>query len=293
MGSLRNPIGPLPSSIYWRRRAVVLAVLALLVLIVVWALASTGGEGPGNEGKNGDKGNGPAGTITPGPTDSGPAISDRPGGRDEDGGEDGGADGSGSSGGSGSTGGSDAEDQSSAGGTGWGAGDGGAGAGGADSAGSSSGSGSGSGSGGSGGGAAGVPAPPELANCREGDVKLKLRSVEKKYGPGEKPRFELKVTNERGSACKIDLGRTATIVTINNPDDAKFWASDDCPPTKKPLLRKVPGDGSSTHTLTWFRKASAANCGTPTFEAPKAGTYEIEVKVKGLKTVRTTFRLVT
>nr|WP_180218455.1 hypothetical protein [Streptomyces albus] len=274
---MRNPIGPLPSSIYWRRRAVVLALLALLVLIVVWAVTSLGGDGSRNEGKGDGKGKGPASTITPGPTDSGPANSERPGGRDE---EDGGSGGSGGTGGSAGSGGSGSQDQSSAGGTGWGAGNGssGAGAGGA-------GSGSGSGSG-------GIPAPSDLANCQRGDVKLTLRSLKKRYGPGERPRFELKVTNERGSACKIDLGRTATLVTINNPDDAKFWASDDCPPTKKPLPRLVPGDGTSTHTLTWFRKASAANCGTPTFEAPKPGTYEIEVRVKGLRTVRTTFELV-
>ncbi|MET9863379.1 hypothetical protein ABZY93_29570 [Streptomyces smyrnaeus] len=281
MGSLRNPIGPLPSSIYWRRRAVALAVLALLVLIAVWAVTSLGGgDSARNEGRNGDKGNGPASTITPGPTDSGPAISERPGGRDE---EDGGSDGSGGSAGSG---GSDEKDQTSAGGTGWGSGSGSrAGNDGADS--------QGSGSGGTGGGgAAGVPAPSNVASCRPGEVKVKLRSVQREYGPGERPQFELKVTNERGSACKIDLGRTATIVTINNPQDAKFWRSDDCPPTKKPMPRLVPGDGSSTHTLTWFRKASAANCGTPTFEAPKPGTYEVEVKIKGLKTVRTSFELV-
>ncbi|MFE9393427.1 hypothetical protein [Streptomyces sp. NPDC006784] len=284
MGSLRNPIGPLPSSIYWRRRAVAFAVLALLVLIVVWAVTSFGGDPSRNEGKGDGKGNGPAGTITPGPTDSGPAISERPGGRDE---EDGGSDGASGSGGS------DEEDRSSAGGTGWGAGDG---SGTSDNGGSGpEGSGSGgSGSGGTGGGgAAGVPAPPDLAACRPGAVTVALRSVKKKYGPDEKPRFELKVTNKRDSDCRIDLGRTATIVTINNPEDAKFWASDDCPPTRKPLPRLVPGDGSSTHTLTWFRKASAANCGTPTFEAPKPGTYEVEVKVKGLKkTVRTSFTLV-
>ncbi|MDJ1138038.1 hypothetical protein [Streptomyces iconiensis] len=286
MGSLRNPIGPLPSSIYWRRRAVALAVLALMVLVLVWVLVSGDGGGSRDEGKSGD-GNGPASTITPGPTDSGPAISERPGGRDE---EDGG--GSGGSGGSAGSGSDEEDEQSTAGGTGWGAG--------SASGGTASGSGSGTGSGadaaagGSGGGgkaAVPVPAAPGLADCEKSDVKLSLRSLKKKYGPGEKPRFELKADNGRGSACKIDLGRTATIVTINNPDDAKFWASDDCPPTKKAMLRQVPANGASTHTLTWFRKASAANCGTPTFDAPRSGTYEVEVKVKGFKAVKATFDL--
>lgn len=286
MGSLRNPIGPLPSSIYWRRRAVALAVLVLLVLLTVWAVTRLGGDdGARNEGKSGGKGGGPASTITPGPTDPGPAISDRPGGRDE---EDGGADGSSSgAGGSGGAGSGQDDDQSSAGGSGWGAATGGS----TGSSGDGGASSGGSGSGGSGGGGAAVPAAPSTADCAKSDVELHLRSVRKSYGPDQKPKFKLKAVNKGSSDCKIDLGRTATVVTITNPDDAKFWASDDCPPSKKPLLRRVPADGSATFTLTWYRKASAANCGTSTFEKAKDGTYRIAVDVKGFEPVKTRFTL--
>ena len=37
VGSLRNPVGPLPSTIYWRRRVVVVPVIALLAPLVAWA----------------------------------------------------------------------------------------------------------------------------------------------------------------------------------------------------------------------------------------------------------------
>ena len=43
MGSLRNPVGPLPSTIYWRRRAVLLSVLGLLALLTVWVVGTGGG----------------------------------------------------------------------------------------------------------------------------------------------------------------------------------------------------------------------------------------------------------
>ena len=275
MGSLRNPIGPLPSSIYWRRRAVALVVLALLALVVIWVLFSGDGDNSAqNEGKGGGKGNGPASTITPGPTDSGPVNSQRPGGRDEKGprtaaptvraipaarrapgvGRSQRPGGSGAGGGSGGPGGSD-------------------------------------GPGGSGGGKAALPASPSLANCEKSDVKLKLRSVEKEYGPGEKPKFELKAVNKRGSDCKIDLGRTATIVTITNSDDAKFWASDDCPPNKKAMLRRVPGERQSP-TLSPGSARRAPPTAVPHRDSPKPGTYEIEVKVKGQEDrVHTTFKL--
>ncbi|MDX2691779.1 hypothetical protein PV395_41390, partial [Streptomyces scabiei] len=73
MGSLRNPIGPLPSTIYWRRRAVLLTVVGLLAILVVWIV--TGGGGGGNNAGEPD-GKNPVTSITPGPSDSGPAISE-------------------------------------------------------------------------------------------------------------------------------------------------------------------------------------------------------------------------
>ena len=281
MGSLRNPIGPLPSSIYWRRRAVALAVLALLVLVAVWMLVSGGGGGGSDdEGKSGDGGGGPVSTITPGPTKSGPVNSDRPGGRDEEDGGDGSSGGSGGSGGAG-----DADDEAgggAAGGSGWGAGNG-----------SGAGGGSGSGSGGRAGKGASValPADTKLADCSDSDVKLKLRAVKDTYEAGGKPEFRLTVENEKGSACKIDLGRGSTVVTIKDADDKKVWTSDDCLRDKQPFLRKVPAKGDSRHTMTWLGKPSAPNCAAPPAASAKSGDYTIEVKIKGLKKTSTDFAL--
>lgn len=279
MGSLRHPIGPLPSSIYWRRRAVALALLALLALLVVWALGRGGGDSH-DEGKGGGKG--PASDITPGPTDTGPTVGDRPGGRDES--EDGGSGGSGGSGGEdgGDSAGSGGADGSGS-GSGWrpGSGSGGSGGGG-DSAGSG-------GSGGSGGVA--VPAGSELPDCEDGDVTASLRSVDKKYADGEKPRFELTVKNKRGTACKVDLSRGATVVKIKDSDGKKVWASDDCTRGAKPALFQLPGSGTAVHTFTWYRKASAAGCGTPPAADAGPGRYEIEVDLEGVKKLDASFEL--
>ncbi|MEC4016858.1 hypothetical protein [Streptomyces sp. H27-D2] len=277
MGSLRNPIGPLPSSIYWRRRAVALSLFTLLALLILWAV--TMGGGGGGDGKGHD-GKGPAPSITPGPSSSGPAISERPGGRDDSGGGDGtGGDGgaSGSGAGSGSGGGSG------------GAGDGGSG-GGSGSGGSGGGSG---GSGGSGGGNGDtVPAGSSLPDCASGDVRLKLRSVENSYEPGQKPKFELTVKNSGPSACKVDFGRTAAVLTITNTkDDDKIWASDDCPANKRAALRQVSAKSESTQTVEWDRRPSAADCATPSGGSAKAGTYLVEVKIAGLATAQVSFVL--
>lgn len=277
MGSLRNPIGPLPSSIYWRRRAVALALLALLVLLTLWALSLNAGKGGHDEGKGGG---GPASSITPGPTESGPAITERPGGRDDSGGGGGSGSGAGSDSGSGS---------GSGGGSGGGPGGAGGGSGTPGGGGGSVWEAAGQ-AGGTGGGAA-VPVGSELADCKGPGVTLALRSVHKEYAPGQKPRFELTATNERGTACKLDLGRTATVVTIKDSHDHKFWASDDCSRNAEPALFQLPANGTAVHTFTWYRKPSAADCGTPAKGPAKPGHYKIDVAVKGIKKAVASFAL--
>ncbi|MEU5028955.1 hypothetical protein [Streptomyces milbemycinicus] len=285
MGSLRNPIGPLPSSIYWRRRAVALALFIVILLLVIWAFGwgGSGGDGGRDEGK-GSGGGGAASTITPGPTSSTPVNSQRPGGRDEsdDGGtgtgtgdSDGGGSGDGGDGGTG--GGSDTGD---AGGVG-GAGGGGGGTGG----------GLGIGDGRS------VPAGSSLPACTRSAVELTVRSVKDSrvkntYEPGEEPTFELTVKNSSDTACKVDFGRASATLTITDSENDHVWASDDCPEGSKSVLVEVAGNGQTKRTVHWDRKRSVENCATPAGSvSAKAGTYLVEAKVEGLGTARVSFVL--
>jgi hypothetical protein len=271
----------------------------LLVLLTVWALGLDGG-GSGNQGKADDKP--PVSTITPGPTDSGPTVPERPGGRDE---STKGGDSKGGSGGSGDDGGSGGEDGGgSDGSSGWQPGgsgssdsgssgaSGSAGSGGGDSAGGGTASGGQGGSGSSGGSSGGVavPAGSDLPGCGSG-VTVSLSSVHKEYGAADQPEFELTAKNKRGTACKLDLGRKASVVTIKNDDGKKVWASDDCVRDEEPALYQVPASGTTVHTFTWYREPSVANCGTPSKDSVEPGDYEIEVDVKGLKKLDASFEL--
>lgn len=79
-----------------------LSVLGVLALLIAWIVSSGGGGG--KNGADGSNGKHPTpSTITPGPSGSGPAISQAPGGRDESttGGDTGGGSGSGSGSGTG------------------------------------------------------------------------------------------------------------------------------------------------------------------------------------------------
>ncbi|WP_179232349.1 hypothetical protein [Streptomyces sp. CS159] len=276
MGSLRNPVGPLPSTIYWRRRAVLLSLLALLALLITWIVVAGGGDG-GKGAKDGADGKNPAPSITPGPSGSGPAISQAPGGRDESGGGDSNGSGSGSASGGGD--GSDA----------------GSGSGGGESGG---GSGGGAGGGSAGGAATGVgagdalPAGSGLPNCTPGAVKLSLRSVRNNYAPGQTPAFELTARNTSGSDCKVDLGPEHAVFTITpaGADDA-YWSSDDCVEGKGSLRYRVAAGSGIAYTVKWDRKPSAPECGTPPAGSAKAGTYLVEAKAPGFEKVRTSFVL--
>ncbi|MEV0226894.1 hypothetical protein [Streptomyces sp. NPDC050704] len=278
MGSLRNPVGPLPSSIYWRRRAVLLSMLAVLALLIAWVLTSGGGGGNDNNA-DGSNGKNPTASITPGPSGSGPAISQAPGGREESSGAGGGSggDGSGESGGTAGSGGSA----------------------GSSSGGDGSGSGSGSGSGGgaaagAGGGGSGdtLPAGSSLPNCTAGAVKLTLRSVNNEYAPGEDPTLELIARNSSATDCKLDLGPKHAVLTITQAgSDDEIWSSADCPTGAASILLRIPANDSVTHTVEWDRKASAPQCATPPAGAATPGTYLVEAKTPGLTKTQTSFVL--
>ncbi|MGW2817946.1 hypothetical protein [Streptomyces sp. NPDC001415] len=268
MGSLRNPVGPLPSSIYWRRRAVALSLFALLALLVLWVVTSGGGSG--NKSGSNDKGPNPTQSITPGPSGSGPAISTAPGGRDESSGS-GGSSASGGSGGSNSTGG------------GTSTGSGGSGGSNSRSSGGSSGGGSSTG--------IRVPAESGLPTCAPGSLTLTLRSTKTSYRPGEKPSIEVVLKNNSASTCKADLGPKGAVVTVTSAGNDRVWSTDDCPPGDADVFYQVPGSSAITHTVEWNRAKSAPGCATPGAGAVTPGTYLVEAHFPGLPVARTSFAL--
>ncbi|MFJ3702915.1 MULTISPECIES: hypothetical protein [Streptomyces] len=257
---MRNPVGPLPSSIYWRRRAVAVLVIALLAAVVAWAVTSGGGGGGAkDDGKPG--GSDPAPSITPGPSSSGPVVGRPPGGRDESGGS-----GTGGDAGSGSDGG--------AAGTGGATGSATGGAGSSASAGATAGTGGGT-------GGQQVPAGSSLADCAPSALRLSLRT-EISYAPDEEPKFRITARNTSAADCKADFGPKSAVLTVTEAgeDDAQVWSSADCPKGGALFLR-VPAGATVVHTVEWDRKGSAPRCAKPPVKAAGPGTYLLEAEVPG------------
>ncbi|MFE7898220.1 hypothetical protein ACFU3E_12025 [Streptomyces sp. NPDC057424] len=285
MGSLRNPVGPLPSSIYWRRRVVLVSVVAVLALLTTWIV--TMGGGGGKDSDNGANGKNPAPSITPGPSSSGPAISQAPGGRDESGDE-----GSGGSGGGSGNGSGDGSGNGSGSGSGSGSGDGSGSGGSGGSEGSGASGGSGSGTAGGVGAGDTLPAGSTLPNCTASAVKFSLRSRHNTYDPEQTPTFLLTARNVSGSDCKIDLGPKNAVFTIapaSSDDD--YWSSEDCPKAAAHQLYRVAAGSGITYTVKWDRKPSVPECATPPAGSAGSGTYLVEAKAPGFAKVQTSFVL--
>ncbi len=270
MGNVRNPVGPLPSSIYWRRRAVVLCLLAVAAALVVWLVLPGTGGGRGRAASGPGHSRSPLPSITPGPTSSRPGITTEPGGRGSGGSGDGGT-------GSGSP---------SASSTGRGA----AAAGGPDG---------GSAAGGSDGGTSGQPGSgarlavgTSVPDCSGGHARLEVRSVHKGYAPGQKAQFAITAVNSGTSTCKVNFSAVGTVVTVSDSTGHHVWASDDCPPGRTPYLLGVPAGGSTIDDVTWNRAVSGPDCTEPAGTAPAgSGTYHLRVAVPGLAPATTSFTL--
>ncbi|SHN16562.1 hypothetical protein SAMN05216499_123101 [Actinacidiphila paucisporea] len=258
----------------------VFALVALIAVLVAWAVTSGGGgSGKGSSAPSGSRS--PAATITAGPAPSGTHISGRPGGRDTAP-ADGGA---GSSGGTG--GGSDAGSDAGAGdGTSAGTSAGtttgtstGSSAGATDgtSAGTSGGAGAGTGSGGD-----QVPVGSTLPNCAPGTVTLSLTSAQNAYAPGENPVFQLHAANSGSVTCKLDFGpRSAVFTVTKTPDDSHVWATDDCPGNASPYLLQVPAHGTTTYTLRWNGRTSSPHCAAPKGAQAAPGNYLAQAQLPG------------
>jgi hypothetical protein len=238
-------------------------MVALLALLIVWAVNSGGGGSKTGAGGSNGKSTAPS-SITPGPSGSGPTISEHPGGRDE-------------SGGGGDSGSSDGANSDTSG-----------------SGSDTAGSGAGSDDGAKGGTGAGdrLPAGSSLPDCTTGGVTLTLRSVHNSYAPGEKPKFELTAKNTTAKDCKVDLGPKSAVLTITQASsDTEIWSSGDCPKGAGSLLLRVPAGAHITHTIEWDRMASAPECATPKTNAATPGTYLVEAKAPQLPKAQASFVL--
>ncbi|KQV18707.1 hypothetical protein ASE03_19685 [Kitasatospora sp. Root187] len=260
-------MGPLPASIYWRRRIVVLVALTALLALVLWLVTRPSGDGKSGRGKAAQPA--PAQSITPGADPTGPAITTRPGG-------------SGGSGGSTATGGvsgsGGGEVSLTTGGTGT-----------TGTAGTSgtSGTASGGGAGGTSGGSS-TPPPVNTAEvmalpvCTASQVSLELAGSQDAYKAKDKPRLSLTVRNTSTGTCRVNLGRTASTVVVTLAEsNERIWSSGDCPTERQDTWVQLGAGAGLTETFTWERGRSKPQCATPDTTPAPVGRYLVQATLNG------------
>ncbi|MEU9042344.1 MULTISPECIES: hypothetical protein [unclassified Kitasatospora] len=278
MPSLRQPVGPLPASIYWRRRVVVLAAVAAVIALIAWLMTDQGGGGDGGSPSKAaqavpSQNQTPAQAITPGASPSGPAA--RPGGSGNPaGGPVAGGGGTEVNLSGGGTGGANPAPAGGSGGTGGGAGGTGGGA--------AGGSGGGAASGSGGAPAFNTPEVMALPVCASSQVALELAGAQNSYQPKDKPRLALTVKNSSGANCRVDLGRVASAITVSASNGDRVWSSGDCPADKGSIWVQLAANGSQTETFTWDRSRSKPQCATADAAPPANGTYVVLAELTGL-----------
>ncbi|MFJ4669814.1 hypothetical protein [Kitasatospora purpeofusca] len=300
MPSLRQPVGPLPASIYWRRRVVVIVAAVAVAALVIWLMTDQGGGGDGAKDKAAQavptqsQNQTPAQAITPGASPSGPANNSRPGSGSGGGSASGGAVG-GSGGGDvslstgGTTGGGSAQAPATGGAAGGGTGGTGGGAG---TGGTTSGGGTPAGTGGTGGtgGAGGSGGQPPvntaeimaLPVCASSQVTLNLASAQNSYQPKDKPKLALTINNSSATNCRVDLGRTASAITVTASNGERIWSSGDCPADRGSSWVQLPANGGLTETFGWDRVRSKPQCATADPAPAPAGNYLVVADLTGL-----------
>ncbi|MCX4753551.1 hypothetical protein [Kitasatospora purpeofusca] len=300
MPSLRQPVGPLPASIYWRRRVVVIVAAVAVAALVIWLMADQGGGGDGAKDKAAQavptqsQNQTPAQAITPGASPSGPANNSRPGSGSGGGSASGGAVG-GSGGGdvslsTGGTTGGTAPALATGGAAGGTGGAGGAGTGGAAGTGGGAGTGGSASGGSTSGGAGGNGGQPPvntteimaLPVCASSQVTLNLASAQNSYQPKDKPKLALTINNSSAANCRVDLGRTASAITVTASNGERIWSSGDCPADRSSAWVQLPANGGLTETFGWDRVRSKPQCATADPAAAPAGNYLVVADLTGL-----------
>ncbi|MCF2529365.1 hypothetical protein [Yinghuangia soli] len=282
MDSVTRPVGHLPPSVYWRRRAIVLVGLAVLIALVAWACAA-GGGGDGKDDKKNAGADSPAPTAptgTPGPIGPGDAA----GGTSAGGG-------TGTPGGTAGTGGN-------AGATGANSGATGANAGATGANGTANGGANAGGTAGTTGGAV----PPAtggggnttiagmLACAYPGNAELVLigdKPQDTKYRVGEQVKLTLEVRNTGKETCAVDLSQKTATVEIKSGAD-HIWSPADCVPADaKPEITQIQPGKSVTRSWTWtWTRSDPARCNgqAPALAAPPVGSsFAATAKITGIQ----------
>lgn len=128
-----------------------------------------------------------------------------------------------------------------------------------------------------------APAPQAAAappRCADGDLRITARTDKPRYAAGERPLFSLVVTNTGSGPCTRDLdaARQAMAVVIK-PGDG-LWGSNDCSPGHSTDVRTLAPGQEAVFTVRWAGRRSSPGCSGDRGVVP-AGDYQLLTRLDG------------
>ncbi len=126
--------------------------------------------------------------------------------------------------------------------------------------------------------------PVAFTTCKKSAIEVKLRADERTYSGKETPKLFIAVKNVGKVACLADLGSGALTLTVKSGKD-RIWSSDDCQGKGTSDIRLLkPGQALEARSV-WSKVRSEKGCPKGMDEA-QPGTYVVEGSAGGVKAER-------
>lgn len=235
-----DPQGPLPPEIYWRRRAlavgVLVVVLAVIIGLIFWVTSDDSGK---NTANSTDLSGTPSYALPSAYSDPSASASGVPG---VSGGSSGGGGGGVAAPGETPAAGQPGADGQTAPGE--------------------------------------TPQPvPASGLCPDQNISVVLYTDKPAYNEGDQPIFTIAVTNAGLSECTRDVGKAMQNVTVLNlAGDRRIWASGDCAPVEGVNNQLLKPGQQVKDTIDWSGTTSSPGCETPR-QPVVPGAYQAIAKI--------------
>jgi hypothetical protein len=131
---------------------------------------------------------------------------------------------------------------------------------------------------------------PALAACKDSAISVMAQVGATSYRVGQRPRFQLMVTNIGSAPCTRDLNPWLQELVVTGPGQARLWSSNDCTPTNRPDLRTLVPGAPVPFSVEWQGRTSAPGCGAQR-TAVGPGSYALVAKLGSLSSGPAPFTL--
>ncbi|MEJ2867261.1 hypothetical protein WCD74_05750 [Actinomycetospora sp. OC33-EN08] len=138
-------------------------------------------------------------------------------------------------------------------------------------------------------GRAATPAPaappssapaPAPGPCADSALEVAARTDRSSYAAADRPLFSLVVTNTGTAPCTRDLGPARTAMAVVRSAGDGLWGSDDCAPGGDPDVRTLAPGQEQVISLRWAGRTSLPGCPGDRDAVP-AGTYQLLTRLDG------------